>query len=175
MLTAEKLIDILMELDSQKELGCTFDFKERFFVDLKPLELLNFVTVIQTRIPACGDHCNNYSNCKWIPLFEQRKSASKFRLTKQGTNFASFLKKNASSSKEIKKIVKEELRNTPLVKISMNFLEDKSEVSIEEILSVLLENSNYSIHIFRVTLKDILDLMVSVELITVKEGLIGKF
>ena len=91
MLTVKNLEQMLAELIVLKDIGCTYDFKERFNVGLDSLATLAIVKVIRTKIPACGDHCNRYNNCQWISIFNKRKSKSKFKFTKQGLAIAQHL------------------------------------------------------------------------------------
>ncbi|MFW9923443.1 MAG: hypothetical protein ACFFDW_09190 [Candidatus Thorarchaeota archaeon] len=171
MLTAEKFHEILLELDAQNQLGCTYDFQERHSVGLKPFELLDVVKVISTRIPACGEHCIKYQDCKHISLFEKRKSIVKFQLTKFGSNLVEYFKTKEFTKEEIKDVIKKELKTASLYSKLELLFKDSVQISTVEIISYLLENSTIDLYTLRTSLKDILDLMDSLKIISNREGI----
>lgn len=174
MLTAKKLQIILKELVELEALGCTYDFKERYSVGLESLEALGFVKVIKSRIPQCGDHCEKYSDCKWIPYFESRKSAAKFKLTKDGLAFADILTSDLSAD-ELEKIIQKEISTKQFIDLILAQSIEASVLTIEQIVNLLLKETNISLNSIRTTLKDILDLMESVKLLKFEQGVIIPF
>ena len=175
MLNCKTLIIIMKELLDLKEIGCTYDFKERFSVGLEPLELLGFTKVIRSKIPACGDHCKRYNGCEWIPVFESRKSAAKFRLTKEGLSFSNKLELSDFDDKSAKDFVQSEIQSISIIDTILSYLLDTNELSIEQLVTKLLNDTNIKLSILRTSLMDILDLMTSIELISIKEGQILPF
>lgn len=175
MLNYQSLITIMKELLELKEIGCTYDFKERFSVGLEPLEILGFTKVIRTRIPACGDHCQRYKDCKWIPHFESRKSVAKFKLTKEGLSFSNKLILHELDDENAKSFVQDEIQSLSIIDTIMSYQMDSKELSIEKLVTKLLNDTNITLSKLRITIMDILDLMVSLELIALKEGQILPF
>ena len=174
MLTAKKLQTILNELVQLEELGCTYDFKERHLVGLESLEALGFVKVIKSRIPQCGDHCEQYNDCKWIPYFESRKSAAKYKLTKDGLAFVDILRDDLSEN-ELEKIIQKEISTKPFIDLILAQFIEVPEISVEELVNLLLTETNIGLDSIRTTLKDILDLMESVKLLKFAQGVLVPF
>ena len=175
MLTAETLQEILLDLHKKDGLGCTYDFKERYYVGLNSLAFLNLVTLIKTRIPKCGDHCERYQDCPSIELFENRKSKTKYRLTKEGANLADFLSSDSVTMDNLKSMLQKELVNYPFVDLVVSLLMDVSELSVEKLVASIQEQTNTSLFAIRTSIRDILDLLVSIEIIGIKEGIITQY
>jgi len=175
MLTAEKLQEIVTELLVLEEIGCTYDFKERFGVGLNSLEVLGLVKLIKTRIPKCGDHCTKYRDCQYIPLFEKRKSKTKYRLTKEGKILADFLSSDAVTSKNVNTLLQKEFSNYSFVDLILSLLMDHPELTIEKLVSSILETTNSALYNIRTSIRDILDLLVSLELLVMNEGKLSAF
>ena len=175
MLTVKKLQNILLELVSLKEIGCTYDFKERFEVAMPTLEVLDLVKVIRTKIPTCGEHCEQYNDCKWIPIFQKSKSKSKFKITKEGLALAENLSSNNIAEAELELLITNYLIGSPIVDQINSMLLDEESLTIEKFVSILLQESNLSLIAIRTTMKDILDLLVSANIIRLKEGTIMKY
>ncbi len=172
MLTVQKLRKMLLELLALKEIGCTYDFKERFEVALTPLEVLGLVKVIRTKIPDCGDHCERYNNCQWIPIFQKSKSKSKFSLTKEGLALAENLSSESISDSEALAIISDYLLGLSIIDQIISLLLGAGTLSIEKLVSTLLKEINLDFLIIRTTLRDILDLLVSTGTIGIYEGTI---
>ncbi len=170
MLTAEKLPEIIAELLVLEEIGCTYDFKERYGVGLNSLEVLGLTKLIKTRIPKCGDHCTKYRDCQYIPLFEKRKSKTKYRLTKEGKILADYLSSDAVTSANIKSLLQKEFSNYSFVDLILSLLMDNPELAIEKLVSSILETTNSTLYSIRTSIRDILDLLVSLELLVIHEG-----
>ncbi|HUU79017.1 MAG TPA: hypothetical protein VMX55_11780 [candidate division Zixibacteria bacterium] len=169
MLTAKKLKAMLQELISLKDVGCTYDFKERFSVGLETLEVLDFVKVIRSRIPKCDDHCVRYNDCDWIPFFEERKSVAKFKLTKAGLALADMLESNLDEN-SLLQLLQKEISSTQITDLILSqFLEDQ-ELSIVQLISIIKEQSNLQLNIIRSTIRDVLDLLESLKLLKIEQG-----
>lgn len=166
---------MLKELLSLKEIGCTYDFKERFEVALSALEVLDLVKVIRTKIPACGDHCERYNDCKWIPIFQKRKSKSKYKLTKEGLSLIENLSFDNLADSEIQKVIVNYLFSSRIVDQINSFLLGEPNLTIERLVTSLLKETNLSLQAIRIAIKDILDLLVSAQTIGIKEGVIMKY
>jgi hypothetical protein len=175
MFTVKKLQKILLELVSLKEIGCTYDFKDRFEVGLHSLEVLSLTKVIRTKIPACGDHCECYNDCKWEPIFQKRKSKSKFRLTKEGLTLAENLSSDCIDDSELVSVVTTYLLGSSIVDQINSMLLGVENLSIEKLVTTLLKETNLSLQAIRTTIKDILDLLVSAKIVRIKEGTILKY
>lgn len=175
MLTAEKLQKIVTELLVLEEIGCTYDFKERFGVGLNSLEVLGLVKLIKTRIPKCGDHCTKYNDCQFISLFEKRKSKTKYRLTKEGKILADNLSSDGITSKNLKSMLQKEFSSYSFVDLILSLLMDYPELSIEKLVSSILETTNSTLYGIRTSIRDILDLLVSLELLAMNEGKLKVF
>ena len=119
---------MLSELLSLKEIGCTYDFKERFEVALSTLEVLDLVKVIRTKIPACGDHCE--------------------------------------------RTITDYLINSRIIDQISSLLIGESDLTKERLVTSLLKETKLSLQAIRTTIKDILDLLVSAQIIGIKEGTI---
>ena len=166
---------MLKELLSLKEIGCTYDFKERFEVALSALEVLDLVKVIRTKIPACGDHCERYNDCKWIPIFQKRKSKSKYKLTKEGLSLIENLSFDNLADSEIQKVIVNYLFSSRIVDQINSLLLGEPNLTIERLVTSLLKETNLSLQAIRIAIKDILDLLVSAQIIGIKEGVIMKY
>ena len=166
---------MLKELVSLKEIGCTYDFKERFEVALSALEVLDLVKVIRTKIPACGDHCERYNDCKWIPIFQKRKSKSKYKLTKEGLSLIENLSFDNLADSEIQKVIVNYLFSSRIVDQINSLLLGEPNLTIERLVTSLLKETNLGLQAIRIAIKDILDLLVSAKLIGRKEGVIMKY
>ncbi len=166
---------MLKELVSLKEIGCTYDFKERFEVALSALEVLDLVKVIRTKIPACGDHCERYNDCKWIPIFQKRKSKSKYKLTKEGLSLIENLSFDNLADSEIQKVIVNYLFSSRIVDQINSLLLGEPNLTIERLVTSLLKETNLSLQAIRIAIKDILDLLVSAQIIGRKEGVIMKY
>ncbi len=175
MLTAEKLPKIVAELLVLEEIGCTYDFKERFEVGLNSLEVLGLVKLIKTRIPRCGDHCTKYRDCQYIALFEKRKSKTKYRLTKEGKNLADYLSSETVTSKNIKLLLQREFSNYSFVDLILSLLMDSPEISVEKLVSSIIANTNLALYSIRTSIKDILDLLTTLEILIIDEGKITTY
>ncbi|MBK5114529.1 MAG: hypothetical protein KGD59_13520 [Candidatus Heimdallarchaeota archaeon] len=175
MLTVKNLQKILLELFSLKEIGCTYDFKERFEVGLTSLEVLGLAKIIRTKIPTCGDHCERYNDCKWIPIFQKRKSKSKYKLTKDASSLIDTISSESISDSGVQMEISSYLISTPIVDQINSMLIGKTSLSIEQLVSALLKETNLSLQAIRTTMKDILDLLVSAQIIRIKEGIIVKY
>ena len=175
MLTVKNLHKMLMELLSLKEIGCTYDFKERFEVALAALEVLELVKLIRTKIPVCGDHCERYNDCIWIPIFQKKKSKSKYKLTKDGLALIDNLSSSSLSESKIQEVIIGYLINSRIVDQINSMLLRESNLTIERLVTSLLQETNLSLQAIRTTIKDILDLLVSAQLIGIKEGTIAKY
>ena len=175
MLTAEKLLEMVTELLVLDEIGCTHDFKERFGIGLNSLAVLGLVKLIKTRIPKCGDHCTRYRDCQYISLFEKRKSKTKYRLTKEGKILAEFLSSDAVTNTNIKLILQKEVGNYSFVDLILSLLMDYPELTIEKLVSSILEMTNSTLYSIRTSIRDILDLLVSLEFLVIDEGKITTF
>ena len=173
MLTKQTLKKMLLDLLSLNEIGCTYDFKDRFHVSLKSLEVLGFVKAIRTRIPACGDHCEKFEDCKWISIYKKRKSKSKFRFTKNGLSLANFLLSDLSDDVLVDAIL-EQISNTAIVEVIQSLLNNQLAISPESLVTALLDRTNIKIADIRFTTKDILDLLESLQEIKIDEGVIVK-
>lgn len=166
---------MLKELLSLKEIGCTYDFKERFEVALSSLEVLALVKVIRTKTPACGDHCERYNDCKWIPIFQKRKSKSKYKLTKEGLSLIENLSFDNLTDSEIQKVIVNYLFSSRIVDQINSLLLREPNLTIERLVSSLLKETNLNLQAIRIAIKDILDLLVSAQIIGIKEGVIMKY
>lgn len=175
MLTVMNLHKMLVELLSLKEIGCTYDFKERFKVALSTLEVLDLVKVIRTKIPTCGDHCERYNDCIWIPIFQKRKSKSKHKLTKDGLSLLENLSADSLTDAEIQTTITNYLINSRIVDQINSLLIGESNLTKERLVTTLLKETNLSLQAIRTTIKDILDLLVSAQIIGIKEGTIVKY
>ena len=174
MLDTEKVRDILLNISTTNEIGCTYDVNERFGVGLSPLEILGLVKIIRTRIPTCGDHCPKYNDCEWIALFEKRKSKSKFKLTKDGLRLLGEMSSEGISNEKIVELLQSYLMGNSTIDLILSMLIDTEFLTIEKLTSNLLKESNLKLQVIRSTIKDILDLMVSLNLISIIEGQITK-
>ncbi|MBN1327875.1 MAG: hypothetical protein JXA54_00250 [Candidatus Heimdallarchaeota archaeon] len=170
MLTKEMLKNMLVELLSLNELGCTFDFKDRFGVSLSTLEVLGLVKVIKSKIPVCGDHCTKYNDCQWITNFESKKSSSKYKLTKEGLELATTILAKTIDDKLAQDYIIETISQVQLIDVMRSLLLTSKEISIEYLVLVLLEQTTLSIDSIRKNAKDILNLMESLQLLQLKEG-----
>lgn len=166
---------MLTELLSLKEIGCTYDFKERFEVALAALEVLELVKLIRTKTPVCGDHCERYNDCKWIPIFQKKKSKSKYKLTKDGLALIDNLSSSSLSESKIQAVIIGFLISSRIVDQINSLLLGESNLTIERLVTSLLQETNLSLQAIRTTIKDILDLLVSAQLIGIKEGIIVKY
>jgi hypothetical protein len=166
---------MLLELFSLKEIGCTYDFKERFEVALSSLEVLGLAKIIRTKIPACGDHCERYNDCKWIPIFQNSKSKSKYKLTKDGLSLIDNLSSDSMTDPEVQTEISNYIISTPIVDQINSMLVGEPNLSIEKLVTALLKETNLSLQAIRTTIKDILDLLVSAQVIRIKEGTILKY
>ncbi|MGC9780415.1 MAG: hypothetical protein HZR80_14305 [Candidatus Heimdallarchaeota archaeon] len=174
MLIANNLKDIMLELLSLNEIGCTYDFKERFNVGLNSLEVLGLVKVIRTKIPICGDHCQRYNDCEWIPIFEKKKSKSKFKFTKDGLRLLEELSSEEITDSKVDEILQNYLMSIGIIDLILSMLMDNQFITMERLTSTLLKKTNLTLYVIRITTKDILDLMVRLNFITVTEGQIIK-
>ncbi len=172
MLIANNLKDIMLELLSLNEIGCTYDFKERFNVGLNSLEVLGLVKVIRTKIPICGDHCQRYNDCEWIPIFEKKKS--KFKFTKDGLRLLEELSSEEITDSKVDEILQNYLMSIGIIDLILSMLMDNQFITMERLTSTLLKKTNLTLYVIRITTKDILDLMVTLNFITVTEGQIIK-
>ncbi|NHJ47453.1 MAG: hypothetical protein FK733_06685 [Asgard group archaeon] len=172
MLTAEKMSQMILEIESMNNIGCTFDFKERYDVALPTLNALSLVTSIRSKIPACGDHCSRYQDCQWIPIFQKKKSKSKFKLSKTGEKLAADLANRSQSKEEIKDIILGVISKTIIVDVIQSLLMEHTNLTVERVVTEMLKQTKIYLQTIRTVLKDILDLMASLELIKFKEGLI---
>ncbi|NHJ04499.1 MAG: hypothetical protein EAX90_06725 [Candidatus Heimdallarchaeota archaeon] len=171
MLTAKKLKVILQELTSLKDIGCTYDFKERFSVGLESLEVLDFVKVIRSSIPKCGDHCERYNNCDWIPFFEERKSSAKFKLTKTGLALADMLDGTLDENSFLQ-LLQKEISSTQIPDLILSQFLENQELSIAQLISVIKANSNLQLNTIRSTIRDVLDLLESLKLVKIEQGML---
>ncbi|NHJ88001.1 MAG: hypothetical protein FK734_21230 [Asgard group archaeon] len=174
MLTVNTLKDMILELTSLNEIGCTYDFKERFGVSLASLELLGFVKVIRSKIPECGDHCEKFADCKWISIFESRKSKSKFKMTKEGLALAHLINIYSADEQQLEKLLAKEILTIKIIDTLNSFLIDNPELSIELLTTKLLDETPLTLEEIRSSIMDILDLLVSIDVLQLKEGLISK-
>lgn len=175
MLTAQTLNEILLELDKTMEIGCTYDIKERFNVGLKPLELLDLVKSIKTRVPVCGKHCGRYQECQWMPLFDKRKSIAKFKLTTFGKKIITILKEKNHSEEELIGFFKKEFLTNSLISKILTFIKTKREITVDMLILYLLKETKYKRYTLRITLADLLDFLASIGLIATSEGIITTF
>lgn len=173
MLNVENLINILQDLSS-KEIGCTYEIKNQFGVSLNPLEILGLVKIIRTKIPPCDDHCQLSNDCKWMPIFGKKRSKSKFRLTKDGESLLEKLTSDNLSREKMIESLQSHLMNVDIVDFILTLLMDNESVMVEQLTSRLLQEANLKLQVIRTTIKDLLDLMVSLNLISIFEGVIIK-
>ncbi|HUT80075.1 MAG TPA: hypothetical protein VMZ29_02645 [Candidatus Bathyarchaeia archaeon] len=175
MFTKESLKNMLIELLALNELGCTFDFRERYGVSLSTLEILGLVKVIKSKIPACGEHCEKYKDCQWTANFESKKSSSKYRLTKDGLELATNISVKTVDDRLLQDYLIEAINQIQIIDIIQSLLLTLKEISIEYLVLTLLEQTNLSINTIRLNSKDILNLMESLQLLQLKEGKIALF
>jgi hypothetical protein len=175
MLTAKKLSQMIIELQKLDDIGCIFDFKEKFKVSFSSIETLGLVTRIQRKIPACDDHCSRSSDCQWIPIFQKRKSRSKFKLTKIGKELAEVVENKEHSDEELKKIIHGFISKSVIIDIIQSMIIDQNNLTTEIIVTSILKQTNIKLQTIRTTLKDILDLMENLEIIHIKEGLLSSY
>lgn len=174
MLTAKKLKAMLQELISLKDIGCTYDFKDRFSVGLESLEVLDFVKVIRSRIPKCGDHCERYNDCDWIPFFEERKSVAKFKLTKTGLALADMLESNMDEN-SLLRLLQREISSIQITDLILSQFLENQELSIAQLISIIKESSNLQLNTIRSTVRDVLDLLESLKLVKIEQGMLFSF
>ncbi|MHA1220197.1 MAG: hypothetical protein ACTSQB_00520 [Candidatus Heimdallarchaeota archaeon] len=170
MLTKKNLQKILIELLSQNELGCTYDFKERFDVSLSSLEALGLMKAIRSKIPTCGEHCERYADCRWLSIFNSRKSKSKFKLTKIGLELATNLSQPTLTPKLLRDYIVEAITSAKIVDIIQLLLQASGEISVEQLITALLEQTNLTINFIRQNTGDILHLLESLTILQQKEG-----
>jgi hypothetical protein len=175
MLTAKKLSQMIIELQNLDDIGCIFDFKDRFEISFSSIEALGLVTKIQRKIPACDDHCSKSSDCQWIPIYQKRKSRSKFRLTKLGKDLAEEVANKEHSDEELKKIIHGFITKSLIIDLIQSMIFDQNNLSTEKIVTSILEQTNIKLQTIRTTLKDIFDLMENLEIIRIKEGLLSSY
>jgi hypothetical protein len=172
MLTVDTLIHIILEFHELEDLGCTFDFKERFSVALATLEILGLTNRIKTKIPDCSSHCDKTNDCQWIPIYQKRKSRSKYRLTKAGKNLAAILSQYNTDKVKQRDAIYNSISNIAIVDIINSLLLDNTALTTEILISEILNQSRLQLWTLRITLQDILTLLESLEIIQRKEGLI---
>ena len=175
MFTTEKFQKIMLDLLAKDGIGCTYDFKERYDIGLNSLATLNLVKLIKTRIPKCGDHCQDYRDCKYLSLFDKRKSKTKYLLTKEGKNLATFLTSDAVSASNLTSMLQKELSNYSIVDLISSLLMDSKELTIERLVASLVKQTTMPLFEIRTSMRDILDLLVSLEIIAINEGVITSF
>jgi hypothetical protein len=175
MLTAEKISQMILEIQSLENIGCTYDFKERFTVGLSTLHALGLVTSIRSKIPGCDSHCPRSLNCQWISIFERRKSKSKFKLSKTGEKLAADLGNNELSEEEINTLVLAAISKIAIVDVIQSLLMDHTNLTVEITVAELLKQTKVNLQTIRTALKDILDLLASLKIIKIKEGLIFSY
>ncbi|NHK31775.1 MAG: hypothetical protein FK730_10520 [Asgard group archaeon] len=175
MLTAKKLSQIILELQSLDDIGCTYDFKERLEVSFSSIETLGLVTKIQRKIPACDDHCSKSSDCQWIPIFQKSKSRSKFKLTKLGKDLAEKVANKEHTDEELKRIIHGFISKSIIIDTVQSMIIDQNNLTTEKIVTGILNHTNIKLQIIRTALKDIFDLMENLEIIRIKEGLLSSY
>jgi hypothetical protein len=175
MITAITLKEILDDLSEVNEIGCTYDFRQKYGIGLASLQTLGYAKVIRSRIPACGDHCEKFNDCEFISLFEKRKSKSKFKLETSGKNLQKRLSM-LSTNEAIYEEVKNDLMNTKIYDAIQSLLIDYSDgISIEQLVTAILKQKTFKLYVIRETFKDILDLLLSTHLLMIKEGILHTY
>jgi len=173
MITAITLKEILDELITTNNIGCTYDFKKKYGIALASIQTLGYVKAIRSQIPVCGDHCEKFNDCEFIPLFEKQKSKSKFKLQDSGIKLAKRLDM-LKTIEDIIEEVKNELMTTDFFDTIQSLLMDHPEgITVEQLVTAILKQTTFKLDDIRKTFKDIIDLMTSVELLVINEGILS--
>ena len=176
MLTYKTMIKILQEIKEPENIACTHNFREKYGVSLVPFKALKLLRLIKTRVPDCGSHCEKYQDCKWIETFENMKSKSKYQISKEGIKILTQIKNISPEEKEIKNILQGIITKLEIPDIIISILMDKKDgLSIELLIRKMMYQIKISNYDIRTSLGDILDLMVSLEVIMEKEGLLYSY
>lgn len=174
MLTSNTIEKIMLRFKEQDGLGCLYDFKDRFDVSLKVLETLSLAKRIQRYVPDCEDHCDKYSTCPWVDDFYKRKSKTKYKLTPQGEQLTDILAQKNLTTEKKEESIKNTIREAEFSDtiFSMLLAQKQQEISIPTLIHSLLSEADLGLKAIRITLKDILDLYCSLNLITINSGTI---
>ncbi|MHA1123007.1 MAG: hypothetical protein ACTSQ3_03550 [Candidatus Heimdallarchaeota archaeon] len=104
-----------------------------------------------------------------------KKSKSKHKLTKDGLSLLENLTADSLTDAEIQTTITNYLINSRIVDQINSLLIGESNLTKERLVTTLLKETNLSIQAIRTTIKDILDLLVSAQIIGIKEGTIVKY
>lgn len=163
---------MILELQSLNNIGCTYDFTDRFEVSLASLEALGLMSKIRTKIPDCDDHCLKSKDCQWISIYQKQKSKSKFKLTKTGEKLVNDLIIINQKEDKIESLILDAINQSVLVDIIQSMIIDQKSISAEKLITEILKQTNVNLQTIRMNLRDIFDLMESLEIIRIKEGLL---
>ncbi|MCE7746250.1 MAG: hypothetical protein GPJ52_14060 [Candidatus Heimdallarchaeota archaeon] len=103
-----------------------------------------------------------------------KKSKSKHKLTKDGLSLLENLTADSLTDAEIQTTITY-LINSRIVDQINSLLIGESNLTKERLVTTLLKETNLSLQAIRTTIKDILDLLVSAQIIGIKEGTIVKY
>ena len=142
---------------------------------MKPLMLLKWIlNLIQNKL---GEKKYLYLiSSPGFPINrKKRKSKTKYRLTKEGKILADYLSSDAVTSKNINSMLQKEFINYSFVDLILSLLMDTPKLTIEKLVSSILETTNSTLYSIRTSIRDILDLLVSLELLIMHEGELTSF
>lgn len=154
-------------------IGCLFHIKEQFGVSLKAFQLLGFAKVIRRNIPACGKHCDKYDSCKHLDAFRARKSRGKYKLTPKGLTLQKNLEELSDQPEKTQLFLQKNLLANDFCKKLLQFTEAHTKgLEISDLVTWLLTNTKHKLFFIRIAMRDVLDLLISLDLLKIQQGLL---